>query len=308
MFEYQSAWERIQNLPPGAILYRRNEFPEFLSTEEISSLFTEDPSERTDLKKLLDASIQRNDLHSGYRSIETVPANPYEVIQSMAQHIRLIEKKLQQLEKDVRYTLAKNLRETDQDIYKTRKDILSVIRKLSNDSENRTTSTLKDNEIRSKIDGELLRAKTKMPIRGGHGIGYETKKTNECVNLVNVIEMEKWLKTNGEWPLPNHIPLSRWFVKKEKKNGRLLSNTVRQEVLKMVAQDLQRQGINPLRYPGRAKDVFELCRKKALSEYPNYMGSFTQFSTWRSKFFNFEKSRYSIGIIKLESRKTSGKK
>ncbi len=303
MFEYQSAWERFQNLPPGAVLYRRNEFPEFLSTEEISSLFTEDDSERTDLKKLLDGSIQRNDLHSGYRSIEAVPANPYEVIQSMAQHIRLIEEKLQQLEKDVRHTFAKNHRETDQDIYKTRKNILSVIRKLSSDSTDCTTATLNDNEIRRKIDGKLLRAKTQMPIRGGHGIGYETKKTSECVNLVNAIEMEKWLKTNGEWPLPNHVPLSRWFVKKKKKNGRLLRNTVRQEILKLVAEDLKRQGVNPLRYPGRAKDVFELCRKKVIAEYPNYRGAFTQFSTWRSKFFNFEKSRYSLGIIELESRK-----
>lgn len=307
MFEYQSAWEQLQNLPAGTYLYRRSMFPEYLSTAEISSLFTEDPSEQVDLKKLLDNAIQNNDLHAGYISIESVPANPYEVIQSMRRHIQLVEEKLQQLEKDVRQTFETNLEKIDQDIYKTRKDILSVLRCIVKDSISNDLTEKHDLQVRNKLNGDLLQAKTRMPIRGAVGIGYEKRKTSECIKLVNSVEKEKWLKATGEWPLPNHIPLSRWFLKKQKKNGRLLANTIRQEVLKLVAQDLKKEGINPLRYPGRAEDVYELCRIKAISEYPN-SGAFTQFSTWRSKFWNFEKSRFSRGIIELADSRGKWKK
>jgi len=295
---YQSVWEQAENIPAGLPLRRRSQFPEYLSTAEIADLLFELSDDVKVAQHLLQRDISEGNLKCKAVIASLEPVDPLQVIRNLHSHIRLIEGKLQEFQQDIVRVLEKNVKELEQDIYKTRENIASTLQNEIMNLKGECDHSHHRESIRSRIDGRLLRPKTRTPIRGGKSIGYNTKHQHKNINLVHQEDMRTWLKKKNEWPLEDSIPLSRWFPESAKHKKKPLVNATREMILKMVAEDLKKEGKNPLAFQEKVADVFELCRQKAIAEF-GYAHAFTQESTWRNHFWNKSKPPNPKGILEL---------
>ena len=303
---YTSAFEQMQGLPGGLPLHKRPSLPEYLSVDEISRLLYDTEEGQKNVKQLLGKAITKGELHTTHVFVGDAPADPSMVVRNLHSHIRLLEKEFQEFRNDIANLIKKNVRELENDIRETKDSIEKEVKTMILEDgygQTKTNSTLKCREF----SGRLLTSKSRLPLKGVTGIGYEINKTSITFQLTSSENLQSWLIAKNEWPLHKSTPLYRWFVKTKKTNREPLINTIREDIIKLVAEDLKKQGIDPLAFPGKVAEVFTMCKEKALSINENSHG-FTQENTWRTKFWNTSKKPNPKGILELKSSRRRSQK
>ena len=234
----------------------------------------------------------------------TEPVHPGEVVRNLHEHIRILEARLRQFELDIVRLVETISRQTDKDINGLRTAVSQVLQDEISALRSKDGGRWDRSRIRSKICGSPLSAKALMPIRGSTGIGYETEKRQVIIRLIHRDHFAAWLKKHGEWPLRNHIALSRWFTQSDDASDKPTVAAARIEALKFVADDLRNAGTNPLAFPGTVEDVYNRCRDAAIKMFGSPHG-FTSLKTWRSHFWH--KSR-PPGILEIADPRGTSKK
>lgn len=305
--EYKSVWEQVEKLPAGLPLRRRASFPEYLSIEEISGLLYEFSDEEKICLCMLNRAISKGELKARAVIATHEPADPLGVIRSLHSHIKIIENQFRVFQQDVITVLEKNIKELENDIEDTHNALLSLLQSELSKSNDVNTDHNHQVNVRRRANKRLRNAKSRMPIRSGTSIGYDIDKRQINIKIIHKDDMKLWLKQNNEWPLKDDTHLSRWFSKKDRKQDKPLVNVIREDILKMVAEDLKADGKDPLAFPGIVADVFELCKEKSIAVYGK-SHAFTQFETWRNGFWNRRKQPNHKGIIELADSRSFSQK
>ncbi len=300
--KYRSAWEEVNNLPVGPPLRKRHALPDFLSTGEIASLLSEFEDEQRDIELLLERAIHNGEFASVHQAVLPEDVDPLMVIQNLHSHIHLLEKKLYEFKSDICATLERNVAELEDDIRHTQKSAASALQEYARNP-HEMGALKKRRSAAGTLFGGLLKSKTRMPLRAERAIAYPTRTQGKTVYLLQAKAFKLWLRSKNEWPISDHLPLSRWYAKTTKIGERPLVNPLREEILRSVANDLASEGINPLSYPGRVSELFELCRKKAISVHGNARG-FTDEETWKKHFWNKGKFKHIKTIIRLKDARS----
>ncbi|MDF1688363.1 MAG: hypothetical protein P1U35_02000 [Cycloclasticus sp.] len=303
---YTSVFEQMQELPGGLPLHKRPSLPEYLSVDEISRLLYDTEEGQNNVKQLLGKAITKGELHITHVFVGGAPADPSMVVRNLHSHIRLLEKEFHEFKNDIANLVQKNVKELENDIRETKDSIEKEVKTIILEGgygQSETNSSLN----RRKWSGRQFTPKSRLPLRGRTGIGYETDKTSITFQLTSSENMQSWLIAKNEWPLHESTPLYRWFVKTKKTNSEPLVNTFREDVIKLVAEDLKSQGIDPLAFSGKVAEVFTMCKGKAFSINGNWHG-FTQENTWRTAFWNSSKKPNPKGILELKSSRSWSQK
>jgi len=252
---YQSVWEKAENIPGGSPLFRRTEFPEYMSPEEIASLIYDHPSDQKAISRQILRAISSGEIKSSGTICTTEPIDPSMVVRSLHSHIRLIEKKITQIETDFDQLLSTTTL-LEKDIKELQKRVASILTdQISQSHEDYSKDKLNDRNIHRRLCGYLLEAKPRRPIRSSTGVGYDTNRRNVNFHLIHKDEFARWLKLIGEWPISSQIALQRWFIVRQKSNSVPLVNTIRLEMLQKVVDDLKDQGKDPHELPHKVQEI-----------------------------------------------------
>lgn len=282
---YQSAWEQAKDIPGGLPLRRRAVLPDCLSPQEIADLIYDYPEDIKAARLLIERAVSFGEIKREIVFYTSEPADPGMVVRNLYSHIRILEKRLGQFETDIVQLVEKISKQTDTDIQNTRKTIAISIQREMAALRDQDDKEWDRSRIWRDICGSLLSSKSRMPIRGQTGIGYDTVKQRSVISLIHRDQFSAWLKDKGEWPLKGSTPLSRWFTQMDEAGDKPMVRAARIEALKLVAEDLQKAGENPLAFTGKVKDVYNLCREKAIAISGKPFG-FTSLQTWRNHFWH----------------------